>query len=191
MNRSSIGLSFCAYQKSGASAGVALPGAVQADIAINRDNVQKFADNTLIFEINDFKSGTLTLKEVAWSDTVYTDITGNTLASEGTAPDVTTYIQDIKSPKAPDVEFGFIADTMSESSGTWSKAYTAVYFPLVRFVASDSSIVTRGDSTAFSDPTLIGTIYANSSEVWREMKTFTTFSAAQSWLATKLSITLS
>ena len=66
--RSSIGLSYAGYCKrtvSGSTVtfddGVLLPGVVQADISITRDNVQKYADNKLIFEISNFRQGTLTL----------------------------------------------------------------------------------------------------------------------------------
>ena len=53
--RSSIGLSYAGYCKrtvSGSTVtfddGVLLPGVVQADISITRDNVQKYADNKLM-----------------------------------------------------------------------------------------------------------------------------------------------
>ena len=73
MNRSTIGLSNACYCKRVISNntvtyddGVLLPGAVQAEIAITRDEVNKYADNVLIYNENTFRSGTITLTEAAW-----------------------------------------------------------------------------------------------------------------------------
>ena len=185
--RSSIGLSYAGYCKrtvSGSTVtfddGVLLPGVVQADISITRDNVQKYADNKLIFEISNFRQGTLTLTEAQFADDDDVYLTGNTAVS--------SVVHDLGNPDPPYVGFGMIQDTIAESSGEWEKSYTAVFLPKVKFAVADSSAQTRGESTSFSDPQLVGTIYEDVTGEWRRTQSFSTFAAAQSWLNTLMDI---
>ena len=194
MDRSSIGLSTCAYAKRVDNSGTivfddgkALPGAVQADISITRDSVRKFADNGLIYSEDNFVSGTLTLTEVGWDDEDYCNLTGASYVSDSGTP-ATYSVQSVANPSPYYYAFGFICDSIGYASGAWGKTYTAVVLPKVKFSEGNSSMQTRGESTSFSDPQLIGTIYKDENEVWREVKNFTTFSAAESWLKTKLDV---
>lgn len=187
MNRSTIGLSNACYCKRVISNntvtyddGVLLPGAVQAEISITRDEVNKYADNVLIYNENTFRSGTITLTEAAWADADFVALTGNTLA--------TSTVQSLANPNPPYVGFGMIQDTITESSGSWSKSYTAVFLPKVKFAEQGGTAQTKGESTSFSDPTLVGTIYADEAGVWKEMQTFSTLAAAQTWLFTKMDV---
>lgn len=194
MDRSSIGLSTCAYAKRVDSSGtiifddgVLLPGAVQADISITRDSVRKFADNGLIYSEDSFASGTLTLTEVGWADQDYCNLTGASYVSDGSTPP-TYSVQSVANPDPDCYAFGFICDSIGYASGSWGKTYTAVVLNKVKFSEGNSSMQTRGESTSFSDPQLIGTIFKDENEVWREVKNFSTFSAAESWLKTKLDV---
>lgn len=187
MNRSTIGLSCCAYATRTVSGGtvtfsdgVLLPGAVQADISITRDSVEKYGDNELLYSENYFRNGTLTLTQVAWPDEAYATLTGNEYDNG--------IIRSIKEPNAPYVGFGMIDNTLKEDSGSWTKSFTAVFLPKVKFTEGESLAQTRGESTSFSDPQLIGTIYADINGSWRETQTFDTYAAAETWLKTKMDI---
>ena len=195
MNRSTIGLSNACYCKrvdSGSGItyddGALLPGAVQAEIAITRDDVNKYADNVLIYNESSFRSGTITLTEAAWDDQTFAYLTGNTYTTQGTSPNQTHTVQSVANPTPPYVAFGMIQDTITEASGTWSKSYTAVFLPKVKFAEQGGSAQTKGESTSFTDPVLVGTIYADESGMWKEIENFSTLSAAQSWLFTKMDV---
>lgn len=187
MNKSTIGLKHAMYAGLTESSnsvtyanGVELPGAISAEISIEKDDVKLYGDNRVVHATQNFKQGTINFTAAAFTDAAIGALTGATVSSG-----VITYKA---SDVAPFVGFGFIADGVTEANGQYSTGYTAVMLHKVQFSEGAVNAQTRGDSTSYSSPVLNGVFVADVTDTYKEIETFDTESAAVTWLKGKLNV---
>jgi hypothetical protein len=62
------------------------------------------------------------------------------------------------------------------------KYYRAVWFPKVLFSEPADANATKGESIAFGTPTIVGAIFDDATNGWKQEKTFATAALAQAYL---------
>lgn len=170
-----IGLKYPVY-KTSTAAGV-IAKAIQADISIEINDAKLYGDDALAEVDKSFKTGTITLGITDLSDTVQAALLGHAL----TAGVLTAKSTDT----APHTGIGFYGVKMVSNV----KYYRAIWLPDVQFAEPADANVTKGESLAFGTPTLVGTIFEDSTNVWKEETTVATAALAQAWLEAKAGIT--
>jgi len=168
-----IGLKYPVYK--GSTGGV-IGKALTADITIETNTAELYADDGLAESDYSFKSGTISLGIDELSDAVQAEFLGHTIASsEMTAKstDVPAY-----------VGIGFYGVKMI--SGV--KKYRAIFFPKVKFNEPSDSEKTQGESIEFGTSTLEGKILKNDSDVWKIEKTFALVADAIAYLNTAVGL---
>lgn len=164
-----IGLKYPVYK--GSSGGV-IGKALTADISIERNTAELYADDALAESDYSFKSGTISLGIDELSDAVQAEFLGHVIASS----EMTASVTDVPAY----VGIGFYGVKMI--SGV--KKYRAIFFPKVHFSEPSDSEKTKGETTEFGTSTLEGKILPNVSGVWKQEKTFTLEADAIAYLNT-------
>jgi len=170
-----IGLNYPVY-KTSTSAGV-MGKAIQADISIEMNDGKLYGDDSLAEVDRSFKTGTLTLGVTDLSDAVQAALLGHAIAN------------DVMTAKGTDTpayaSVGFYGVKMVSNA----KYYRAVWFPKVLFSEPADANATKGESIAFGTPTIVGAIFDDATNGWKQEKTFTTATLAQAWLDNLAGIT--
>lgn len=170
-----IGLNYPVY-KTATSAGV-IGKAIQADVTIEMNDGKLYGDDSLAEVDRSFKTGTLTLGVTDLSDAVQSALLGHAIAN-----DVMT-AKGTDSPAYASV--GFYGVKMVSNV----KYYRAVWFPKVLFGEPADANATKGESIAFGTPTIVGAIFDDATNGWKQEKTFATAALAQAWLDNLAGIT--
>ena len=170
-----IGLNYPVY-KTATSAGV-IGKAIQADVTIEMNDGKLYGDDSLAEVDRSFKTGTLTLGVTDLSDAVQAALLGHAIAN------------DVMTAKGTDTpayaSVGFYGVKMVSNV----KYYRAVWFPKVLFSEPADANATKGESIAFGTPTIVGAIFDDATNGWKQEKTFTTAALAQAWLDNLAGIT--
>lgn len=170
-----IGLRYPVY-KSATKQGV-IAKAIQADISISVNDVKLYADDVIAESDRSFQNGTITLGIDDLSDEIQAEFLGHTVEVSG---EITANTDDI----SPYVGVGFYGVKMVNNV----KAYRAIWLPKVQFGEPSDTNTTKGDTLAFSTPSLEGTIFPDESGDWKNEQTFTTEVEAKTYLESKAEI---
>jgi len=171
-----IGLKYPVYK--GTSSGT-IAKAMQADISIEMNDVKAYADDGIAESDKSFKSGTITLGVDNISDTVQNLLLGHAVASS----EITASGADV----VPYVGIGFYG-AKKVSDVTY---YRAIWLPKVQFSEPADANATKGESLAFGNQVLVGTIMLDASNNWKQEKTFALEADAIAYLNTKAGIPVS
>ena len=171
-----IGLKYPVY-KGSVNKGV-IGKAIQADIAIQVNEVYLYGDDAIAESDKSFQSGKITLGVDDLSDMIQVEFLGHTVAESG---EITAKGTD----NNPYVGIGFYG---IKKVGNVQK-YRAIWLPKVQFAEPNDTNATKGQNIAFATPTLEGTIIVDSNGEWKKEQTFATEALAIAYLEDKAGIT--
>ena len=168
-----IGLKYPVYK--GSTGGV-IGKALTADITIETNNAELYADDAIAESDYSFKSGTISLGVDELSDAVQAEFLGHTIVSD----EMTA-----KSTDTPAyVGIGFYGIKMVAGV----RKYRAIFFPKVMFSEPSDSEKTQGESIEFGTSTLEGKILKNDLDKWKIEKTFALAADAIAYLNTAVGL---
>jgi phi13 family phage major tail protein len=147
--------------------------AVSCQVDITNNSATLYGDDALAESDTSFANGTMTLGTTDDDDTIFADLLGHQITTEG---EVTKTATDV----APYVGVGRIVTKMV--NGVYK--YTAKFIYKVKFSEPSADENTRGENVEFSTGTVEGMISTLGDEAgtWNKEKTFTTKSDALTWL---------
>ena len=147
--------------------------AVSCNVSITNNSATLYADDTLAESDTSFASGTMTLGVADDDATIFADILGHTITSEGVVTKASTDV-------APYVGVGRVVTKMV--NGAYK--YKAEFIYKVKFSEPSADESTKGENVEFSTPEVEGTISALADDqgTWGTSKTFDTKSDALTWL---------
>lgn len=162
-------------------AGKVIGKAIEANLSWNRNDNPLYADDAIAENDNGITGGSLELNVDDLTDEVRAYLLGD--ATEGTGTDL-AYIE--TDDAAPYVGVGYIR--VRRKNGETS--YQGVWIYKAQFAQESEDAQTKGESIEWQTPTINGTIFGVTGEVtgktaFRERKTFTTYTAAETWLDSK------
>lgn len=170
-----IGLKYPAY-KGAVNKGV-IGKAIQADIAIQVNEVELYGDDAIAESDKSFQSGAITLGVDDLSDTVQVEFLGHTVAADG---EITAKGTD----NNPYVGFGFYSIKKVNNA----QKFRAIWLPKVQFAEPNDTNATKGKNVAFATPSLTGTIMLDDSGEWKKEHTFDTEAEAKAYIDGKTGI---
>jgi len=173
---SNIGLRYPVF-KSATTQGV-IGKAIQADIAIETNDVKLYADDVVAESDKSFKSGKITLGVDDLSDIIQAEFLGHSVA------DITGEITANGSDENPYVGIGFYGVKMVNRV----KKYRAIWFMKVQFAEPADANKTKGETLEFTTPVLEGTIMQDDIGDWKKEQTFATEAEAKTYLEGKAGI---
>lgn len=155
--------------------GMVMSYAIKVDISIETNEGTLYADNRIVENIKEFKSGKLTIGGDDLSYEVLSLILGHQLET------ITPNGQKLTAKGDDDgayVGVGFYATTIK--NGT--RKFRAIWLHKIKFGIPNESLETKGDSIKFQTPTVEGTILTDILGVWKEEAIFDTEADAKAWL---------
>lgn len=155
--------------------GMVMSYAIKVDISIETNEGTLYADNRIVEDIKEFKSGKLTIGGDDLSYEVLSLILGHQLET------ITPNGQKLTAKGDDDgayVGVGFYATTIKNSV----RKYRAIWLHKIKFGVPNESLETKGDSIKFQTPTVEGTILTDILGVWKEEAIFDTEADAKAWL---------
>ena len=155
--------------------GMVMSYAIKADISIETNEGTLYADNRIVENIKEFKSGKLSLGGDHLSYEVLSIILGHKLET------MTPSGQKLTAKGDDDGKYvgvGFYATTIKDSV----RKYRAIWLHKIKFGVPNESLETKGDSVKFQTPTIEGTILTDILGVWKEEALFETEAEARQWL---------
>lgn len=164
-----IGLLYPVYK--GSTGGV-IGKALTADVTIEKNNAELYADDAIAESDYSFKSGTISLGVDELSDAVQAELLGHVITSGemvASTADAPAY-----------VGVGFYR--VKRVNGALK--YTATFYPKVMFSEPQESDKTHGESTEFGTYALEGKILPYSDGKWKKTKTFDLVADAIAYLNT-------
>ncbi|MDD4688510.1 MAG: phage tail protein [Eubacteriales bacterium] len=165
------------------SGGLVMSKAIKADLSIEINEGKLYADDQIVENIKEFKSGKLTLNGDHISYETLALVLGHTLETIGS-----TTNKELVAKGEDDGAFvgvGFYATTVN--GGT--RGYRAIWLTKVKFGIPNESLETKGDAINFQTPTIEGTILTDITGVWKKEATFTTEAEAKAYLDNLATIT--
>ena len=153
--------------------------AVKADISIEMNDVQLYADDAIAESHKSFKKGAITLDTSDMDKTAKNILLGHTLSGNE--------ITSNKDDSYPYVGFGFYG--VEQVSG--SVSYRAIWLPNVQFSEPADNNATKGDSFAFGTHSLPGTILTDENGDWKKEESFSLEADAVAYLNTKADLPVS
>ncbi len=150
--------------------------AIKADISIEINEGNLYADNRIVENLKEFKSGKLSLNGDHLSYEVQSMILGHKLSdiTAGSGKKLTARGDD----SGKYVGVGFYSTTLKNNA----RNYRAIWLHKVKFGVPNESLETKGDSITFQTPTIEGTVLTDIQGVWKDEAIFPTEQAARSWL---------
>lgn len=147
--------------------------AVSCSVEITNNSATLYADDTLAESDNSFSSGTMTLGVADDDATIFADLLGHQITTEGVVTKASTDV-------APYVGVGRVITKMV--NGVYK--YKAEFIYKVKFSEPSADDNTKGENVEFSTPEIEGTISALSDDggTWGTSKTFDSKSDALTWL---------
>lgn len=147
--------------------------AVSANVSITSNSAVLYADDAIAESDNTFSAGTISLTVDDDGDTVFAPLLGHEVDS-----DSGVMIRN-KNDVAPYVGVGRIINKMKNGA----RLFKVEFLSKVKFSEPSQESNTHGETTEFGTPQIEGTIATLESGEWSKTKTFTTHSAALSFLA--------
>jgi phi13 family phage major tail protein len=164
--------------------GLVMSKAIKADLSIEINEGKLYADDQIVENIKEFKSGKLTLNGDHISYETLALVLGHTLATIGA-----TQNKELIAKGEDDGAFvgvGFYATTINGGN----RKYRAIWLTKVKFGIPNESLETKGDAINFQTPTIEGTILTDVSGVWKTEATFATEAEAKAYLDNLANITV-
>jgi phi13 family phage major tail protein len=134
--------------------------AITADINIETQDAELYAEDALDESDSSFKKGSISLNVSDLSDTVQNHL----LSHVSAGGEMTANSND----QAPYVKLAFYAIKMVAGI----KKFRAIYLPKVLFKEPNDNNSTKGDSTSFGTHTIEGKIIQDSNGDWKKERTF-------------------
>ena len=177
-----IGLQYLVYKGAGEtpSSGV-LAAAIQADVSITTNEVKLYANDSVVESDKSFREGAITLGVDDLNDTIQKELLGHTINEQ------TGEIVAGGTDNNPFVGIGFISINKKNNA----QKFRAIWLPKVQFAEPNDTNQTKGENTAFSTPTMTGTIMLDDSGNWKYENSFATLDEAKNYLNEKAGITQS
>ena len=153
---------------------------VDEKFAPEYNNAELYANDSLCESDYSFKKGTLSLTIADDEDTLLATLFGDT---KGETENANEYTKNIEAT-APYVGYGHIIPKMVEGV----RCYKVEFFPKVKFTKLTADNKTAGDTTEFATTSLEATVYPVDTLTgfnfgdWEKHQTFTTMSAAETYL---------
>jgi phi13 family phage major tail protein len=184
-----IGLQYliCApIKESGASVshseGIVMSYAIKADISIELNEAKLSADNRIVENIKEFKTGKLALNGDHLEYSTLELILGHKIEK---LPDGSETLIAKGDDDGQYVGVGFYATSIKDNV----KKYRAIWLQKVKFGVPNESLETKGDSgIKFQTPEIEGTVLTDILGVWKQEGIFETELAARAWLNGKAGI---
>lgn len=147
--------------------------AVSCSVEITNNSATLYGDDAVAESDTSFSSGTMTLGVTDDDETIFADLLGHNIASDGVVVKTSTDV-------APYVGVGRIVTKMV--NGAYK--YKAEFVYKVKFSEPSAEDNTKGENIEFSTPEIEGIISAlgDDNGSWGTAKTFTTKSDALIWL---------
>ena len=175
-----IGLQYLVYKGAGETpTSGRLAKAIQADLSIQLNEAKLHADDSLAESDKSFRDGTLTLGVDDLNDTIQKELLGHKIDTE--TGEITANGND----NNPYIGIGFIS--ISKKDG--DQKFRAIWLPKTQFAEPSETNQTKGESTAFSTPSMPGTIMLDDNGNWKYENSFATLALAKAYLDTKAGIT--
>lgn len=146
--------------------------AIDCKVAIENYTAELYADDSLAESDYTFKKGTVTLTIDEDDDTVFAELLGHTVDTEGGA--MVRKDTDV----APYVGLGRILTKVVKGE----YKYKVEFLPKVKFSEPAQEEQTKGDSIEFKTPTIEGTVTKLADGTWSKSKTFATKDEAIEYL---------
>lgn len=174
-----IGLKNFKYSKYDASGNLTTPTtlgkAVSCQVSVENNNAELYADNAIAESDYSFNKGTVTLAVDDCTDTVFADILGHEIDSNG---EVVRKATDV----APYVALGRIVTKMV--GGDYR--YKVEFLSKVKFQEPSAEENTKGANVEFATTSITGTIMTLDNGEWSKTKTFESYSDADTYLTSLL-----
>lgn len=180
--------------------GMVMSNAIKADVSIEINEAKLYADDRIVENIKEFKSGKVSLNGDNLTYAVQSLILGHTLetiqiASERVPSEQSEPFGEPKVlngekliAKGDDdgafVGVGFYATTIKGGV----RKYRAIWLRKVKFGIPNESLETKGDAINFQTPTIEGTVLTDILGFWKEECLFETEQGAVTWLNTQASM---
>lgn len=174
-----IGLQYLVYTGAGETPSKGrLAKAIQADLSIQTNEVKLYADDSVAESDKSFREGNITLGVDDLNDTIQKELLGHTIDAD--SGEIVASGND----NNPFVSIGFIS--ISKKDG--AQKFRAIWLPKVQFAEPSETNQTKGESTAFSTPTMSGTIMLDDDHNWKYENSFAKISEAKAYLNDKAGI---
>lgn len=145
--------------------------AVDCKVTINKNSGKLHADDALAESDYSFKDGTIALTVADDDDTVFAEVLGHTLSTDG---EMVRNAND----EAPYVAIGRILTKMVNGV----KKYKVEFLHKVKFSEPNTDEKTKGESIEFGTPAIEGAIHTLANGDWSIAKTFTDYDEASTYL---------
>lgn len=165
--------------------GFVIGKAIKADVTINSNNVKLYAEDIVSEYDKSFKDGSITLDVDDLLESVQASLLGHTYAT-GTAggeSDVPSIVA-----KKTDSAGYFGVGYYGRVKRSGLTKYRAVWFTKVVFAEPNDTTDTEGETPAFGTRSLVGEVYVDVTNQWKEEDIFTTEAGAVAWLDGKAGI---
>lgn len=145
--------------------------AVNCNVSITNNSAELYADDNLAESDTTFQSGTVSLGVDDDREATFAEVLGHNITDEG---EVTCNVNDI----APFVGLGRVVVKLVNNV----RLYKAEILYKVKFSEPSQDDQTRGESVAFSTPTIEGKVATLANGDWRDAKTFSTKAEAVAYI---------
>lgn len=167
------------------STGFVIAEARGATVNWERSDAEFYGDDVLLDTDNGVTGYTIDFEPTGLKDSVRNKLLGETVASSEYS---------ITDAAAPDVGFGYIRVMREDKSGGVEVTYEGWWFHKVKFSVSSEETRTREKDLEWRTPTLSGKgsgvqLASGDTLTFAVHQSFTTMTAARTWLNTKASIT--
>jgi len=158
------------------SDGLVMSYAIKTDLSIDINDAKLYANDRMVENIKEFRSGKLTLNGDHLSYEVLALILGHKveIITPGAGQKMTAKADDDGKP----VGVGFYSTTVKDNK----RRFRSIWLHKVKFGVPNESLETKGENITFQTPTIEGTILSDILGVWKTEATFDTEIAARAWL---------
>ncbi len=160
--------------------GMVMSNAIKADVSIEINEAKLYADDRIVENIKEFKSGKVSLNGDNLTYDVQSLILGHTLETLQNGEKLIAKGDD----DGAFVGVGFYATTIKGGV----RKYRAIWLRKVKFGIPNESLETKGDAINFQTPTIEGTVLTDILGLWKEECLFETEQGAVTWLNTQASM---
>lgn len=160
--------------------GMVMSNAIKADVSIEINEAKLYADDRIVENIKEFKSGKVSLNGDNLTYAVQSLILGHTLETLQNGEKLIAKGDD----DGAFVGVGFYATTIKGGV----RKYRAIWLRKVKFGIPNESLETKGDAINFQTPTIEGTVLTDILGFWKEECLFETEQGAVTWLNTQASM---
>lgn len=170
------------------SAGMVVGKAIQGNLTWNRADNPLYADDAIAENDNGATGGSIEIGTDDLLDEVRAYLLGDEDITSGTSPNITHEYESTDEP-APYVGFGYIRVRLKGGVTT----YQAVWYHKAQFAENTENAQTKGETIEWQTPTVTGRIMgvhndSSGKTRFRRRASFSTLSAALTWLDTKAGI---